>query len=250
MAKTLGTRKEAVTLPPLRPPKPTLKSSFRKGPQHFAKNMCWHQYGHNMGILLKHLTCNIREEYHRSNMADTKSINGSEAAPAAGRVGAWTDAERFQLVLRVLATVLPDGKGVDWKNVNMEGRTLKALQGQWTAIIAQMREINTGENGEAAAPKQKTPRKTAVKKKAVAAPEDSEEANGDQERSEETKPVTPKKRAAATNADGTPKKRRTPGKKAAQVKAEAEEAQETEDEAKVEGSETQVETKDEKDGEQ
>lgn len=38
----------------------------------------------------------------------------------------------------------------------MEGRTLKALQGQWTAIIAQMREINTGENGEAAAPKQKT----------------------------------------------------------------------------------------------
>lgn len=52
--------------------------------------------------------------------------------------------------------MLPDGKGVDWKNVNMEGRTLKALQGQWTAIIAQMREINTGENGEAAALKPKT----------------------------------------------------------------------------------------------
>lgn len=30
-------------------------------------------------------------------MADTKSINGSEAAPAAGRVGAWTDAERVSL---------------------------------------------------------------------------------------------------------------------------------------------------------
>ncbi|KAK1729554.1 hypothetical protein CaCOL14_007713 [Colletotrichum acutatum] len=254
MAKTdLGARKEAVTLPPLRPPKPNLKSSFRKGPQYFASNMCWHQHGHNLGILLKHLSCNIKEEYHRFNMADTKSINGSEAAPAAGRVGAWTDAERFQLVLRVLATVLPDGKGVDWKNVNMEGRTLKALQGQWTAIIAQMREINTGENGEAAAPKQKTPRKTATKKKAAAAAEDGEEANGDQEGSEETKAVTPKKRAAATNADGTPKKRRTPAKKAAQSKAQAqaEEAQETEAEAKVEAeSETQVVTKDEKDGEQ
>lgn len=43
-------------------------------------------------------------------------------------------------------------------------------------------------------------RKTAVKKKAATAAEDGEEANGDQEGSEETKPVTPKKRAAATNA--------------------------------------------------
>ncbi|KAK1641017.1 hypothetical protein BDP81DRAFT_504309 [Colletotrichum phormii] len=179
-------------------------------------------------------------------MADTKATtaNGSEAAPAGARVGAWTDAARFQLVLRVLATVLPEGKGVEWKNVSMEGRTTKALQGQWTAIVAQMRELNTGENGEAPAPKPKTPRKTAAKKKAVAAAEDDEEANGDQEGSEETKAVAPKKRAASTTADGTPKKRRTPAKKAAQVKAE-------EAEAKVEADdEAQAETKDEKDGEQ
>ncbi|KAK1699856.1 hypothetical protein BDP55DRAFT_723491 [Colletotrichum godetiae] len=185
-------------------------------------------------------------------MADIKATtaNGSEAAPAGARVGAWTDAARFQLVLRVLATVLPEGKGVEWKNVSMEGRTTKALQGQWTAIVAQMRELNTGENGEAPAPKPKTPRKTAAKKKAVTTAEDDEEANGDQEGSEETKAVTPKKRAASTTADGTPKKRRTPAKKAAQVKAEAD-AEAEEAEAKVEAdNEAQAETKDEKDGEQ
>ncbi|GJC79191.1 hypothetical protein ColLi_02029 [Colletotrichum liriopes] len=157
-------------------------------------------------------------------MADAKgsasvSSNAAEGAPAGGRVGAWTDTERFQLVLRVLATQLSDGKGVDWKSINMPNRTLKAMQGQWTSILAQMRELNTIDGGDAPAPKAKTPRKKATPKKKTAAAENSENDNedtGDDRDNEVTKKTgTPKKRAAATNADDTPKKRRSPTKKTA-----------------------------------
>ncbi|EFQ27734.1 uncharacterized protein GLRG_02878 [Colletotrichum graminicola M1.001] len=150
-------------------------------------------------------------------MADSTSANG---APAGGRPGGWTDTERFQLVLRVLATLLTEGKSVEWKSVNMPNRTLKAMQGQWTSILAQMRDLNT-DGGDAPAPKAKTPLKkpAAAKKKKAAAAKNSENANedsGDHHDDGETKKAaTPKKRAAATDADGTPKKRRTPAKKTA-----------------------------------
>ncbi|GKT48644.1 uncharacterized protein ColSpa_08825 [Colletotrichum spaethianum] len=170
-------------------------------------------------------------------MADAKgsastSLNATEGAPAGGRVGAWTDTERFQLVLRVLATHLPDGKGVDWKSINMPNRTLKAMQGQWTSITAMMREINAGDGGDASTPKAKTPRKKAAPKKKAAATEtsenDNEDIGDDQNDGENKKTVTPKKRAAATDADGTPKKRRSPAKKSA-LKAEPELEAGTED---------------------
>ncbi|TIC99033.1 hypothetical protein CH35J_005473 [Colletotrichum higginsianum] len=157
-------------------------------------------------------------------MADPKdnassSANASEKAPAGGRVGAWTDAERYQLLLRVLAVLLPDGKGVDWKNINMPNRTLKAIQGQWTSIVVQMRELGMEGEGNTAAPKAKTPRKKAAPKQKATAAGDGQNANedtGDDQDDEETKKkATPKKRAAATSADSTPKKRRTPAKKSA-----------------------------------
>ncbi|WDK11576.1 hypothetical protein CGRA01v4_02855 [Colletotrichum graminicola] len=170
-------------------------------------------------------------------MADSTSANG---APAGGRPGGWTDTERFQLVLRVLATLLTEGKSVEWKSVNMPNRTLKAMQGQWTSILAQMRDLNT-DGGDAPAPKAKTrklllpstlhppslltntskalKKPAAAKKKKAAAAKNSENANedsGDHHDDGETKKAaTPKKRAAATDADGTPKKRRTPAKKTA-----------------------------------
>lgn len=50
-------------------------------------------------------------------------------------------------MLRVLSTLLPDGKGVEWKNISMPGRTLKAIQGQWTAIVKEMRDLNTDGEG-------------------------------------------------------------------------------------------------------
>ncbi|KAK2011004.1 hypothetical protein LZ32DRAFT_692876 [Colletotrichum eremochloae] len=149
-------------------------------------------------------------------MADSTS---AEVAPAGGRPGGWTDAERLQLTLRILATVLPDGKGVDWKSFGpMPNRTLKAVQGQWTSMVAQMRDLNTEDGVDAPAPKSKTPRKKTTPKKKAAAAKSSENANedsgNDQDDGETKKTVTPKKRAAATSADGTPKKRRSPAKKA------------------------------------
>ncbi|KAK2063494.1 hypothetical protein LY76DRAFT_632593 [Colletotrichum caudatum] len=149
-------------------------------------------------------------------MADTPPPNVAEGAPAGGRPGGWTDSERFQLVLRVLATVLTDGRGVEWKHVQMPGRTLKALQGQWTSIIAQMRDLNTEDGGDVPVPKAKTPRKKPVAKKAAAKSNENVEDSGeDQDDGETKKKVSPKKRTAANDADGTPKKRRAPAKKAA-----------------------------------
>ncbi|KAK1597326.1 uncharacterized protein LY79DRAFT_576632 [Colletotrichum navitas] len=172
-------------------------------------------------------------------MADSTSTNAAEGAPAGGRPGGWTDTERFQLVLRVLATILTEGRGVDWKGVNMPNRTLKAMQGQWTSILAQMRDLNTEDGGDAPASKAKTRepslpsplhrpslltnsfearKKSAAKKKAAAA-KNSENANedsgDDQDDGKTKKTVAPKKRAAATDADGTPKKRRAAAKKTA-----------------------------------
>lgn len=67
--------------------------------------------------------------------------------------GSNTDSRlQSQLLLRVLASVLPEGKGVDWKNVNMPGRTQKALQHQWTTVLAQIRDLNIGGDGTVTTP--------------------------------------------------------------------------------------------------
>ncbi|KAK1988547.1 hypothetical protein LZ30DRAFT_683806 [Colletotrichum cereale] len=140
-------------------------------------------------------------------MADSTSANDAEGAPAGGRPGGWTDAERSK-------------KKVEWKNVSsMPNRTLKAVQGQWTSIIAQMRDLSSEDGDDAPAPKAKTPRKKPASKKKAAAAKNSENANedsgDDQDGGETKKAATPKKRAAATNVDGTPKKRRSSAKKTA-----------------------------------
>lgn len=105
----------------------------------------------------------------------------------------------------------------------MPNRTLKAIQGQWTSIIVQMRELGMEGEGNTAAPKAKTrkllfhsrlfsilalmnvfeARKKAAPKQKAAAAGDGQNANedtGDDQDDEETKKkATPKKRAAATN---------------------------------------------------
>lgn len=132
-----------------------------------------------------------------------------------------------QFLLRVLASVLPEGKGVDWKKVNMPNRTPKSLQHQWTTVVAQMRDLNVGGDGALPA-KPRTrgspcpspaevdiltnisvARKKAVSKKAVAKAaaegddgEDDGEDDGKDGEEEKKKPVTPKKRGAAANSGG------------------------------------------------
>ncbi|KAF9881807.1 hypothetical protein CkaCkLH20_00953 [Colletotrichum karsti] len=163
-----------------------------------------------------------------STKTDTPANNG-EGSSKAVRAGGWTEGERLQLLLRIIASILPDGKGVEWKKIEMEGRTLKAMQGQWTAIQAQIRDLNINSDSPATPAKPRAPRKKTPKK---AAKSDGDEDANDDEGAEEAdtpkKPVTPRKRgAAATATDGSAKKRRG-GKKAA-AKAEEDDEQEKEE---------------------
>ncbi|KAL0944361.1 uncharacterized protein CTRU02_202248 [Colletotrichum truncatum] len=166
------------------------------------------------------------------SQGNTPSATNAGEGPSSLRAGAWTDTERNHLMMRILASLLPDGKGVEWKNINMPGRTVKAMQNQWTTILAQMRELNMG--GDESSPSKpracesilSSSQKKNMPKKAVAA---AESKNAD-DISDDTpkKPNTPKKRGASTIAEGSVKKRRTPAKKTP-VKVEADK---TDDEVK------------------
>nr|XP_036588356.1 uncharacterized protein CTRU02_01408 [Colletotrichum truncatum]KAF6799729.1 hypothetical protein CTRU02_01408 [Colletotrichum truncatum] len=165
------------------------------------------------------------------SQGNTPSATNAGEGPSSLRAGAWTDTERNHLMMRILASLLPDGKGVEWKNINMPGRTVKAMQNQWTTILAQMRELNMG--GDESSPSKPracesilSTQKKNMPKKAVAA---AESKNAD-DISDDTpkKPNTPKKRGASTIAEGSVKKRRTPAKKTP-VKVEADK---TDDEVK------------------
>lgn len=167
-------------------------------------------------------------------MSDATATGSGEGA-STGRVGAWTDAERVsrclctqarfasstnitqvQFLLRVLKSAYSDGKGPDWKTINMPGRTTKALQHQWASVTAQMRDLDAGGDGAApakprsstihfnythslltylAAPKKRAGKKTAAKN------EDGEEGDepndGDGDDGTPKKPATPRKRGPA-----------------------------------------------------
>ncbi|KAF6837049.1 hypothetical protein CMUS01_05154 [Colletotrichum musicola] len=173
-------------------------------------------------------------------MSDATTTESGEGA-STGRVGAWTDAERVQFLLRVLKSAYSDGKGPDWKTISMPGRTTKALQHQWTSVAAQMRNLDIGGDGAApakprasmsastmltfntdfhlAAPKKRATKKTATKSSEG---EEGEEANdGEGDDATPKKPTTPRKRGPAK-------------KSAAKVEAEDEVADEVKTEAKVE----------------
>lgn len=51
-----------------------------------------------------------------------------------GKSSAWTEAAKFQLLLRIVAQLREDGKSINWTKVNMPGRTTKSLQNMWTKI--------------------------------------------------------------------------------------------------------------------
>ncbi|TDZ25783.1 hypothetical protein Cob_v000799 [Colletotrichum orbiculare MAFF 240422] len=162
-------------------------------------------------------------------MADDQ-VSGSSAADgeaSGGRVGAWTDAERYGLLLRIVKNALPEGKGPDWKTLTMPGRTTKALKHQWGQISAQLRDLDLTASGDAAVVSKARAASKKSAKKATAAGDDDGEAEGEADEAAETPNKTPRKRAAATKADGTPKKRRTPAKKTpAKVETDDEENEE------------------------
>ncbi|KAF9773011.1 hypothetical protein IL306_009239 [Fusarium sp. DS 682] len=112
----------------------------------------------------------------------------SDAAP---KPNAWTDEAKNELLLRIIAQLKPEGKSINWSEINMDGRTVKSLQNQWTFFnkkIEAFKQQTADGSGPSTPVKKATPgRKRGPKPKKV--------ASGDEEDFESPK-VTPRKRRA------------------------------------------------------
>ncbi|KAJ4138271.1 hypothetical protein NW768_002092 [Fusarium equiseti] len=108
------------------------------------------------------------------------------------KANAWTDEAKCELLLRIIAQLKSDGKGINWNEIQMEGRTMKSLQNQWTAFNKRIEAIKQT-NLDSPPPPKKTPgRKRAPKVKAPKAPKHI----GSDEEDEDYESVTPRKRRA------------------------------------------------------
>lgn len=65
--------------------------------------------------------------------------------------------QKSELKLRILAQ-LKGTKSIDWKVINMPGRTVKSLQNQWTKYVKEMEALDIGTPSGETTPK-KTPAK-------------------------------------------------------------------------------------------
>ncbi|KAF4345344.1 hypothetical protein FBEOM_645 [Fusarium beomiforme] len=112
----------------------------------------------------------------------------SDAAP---KPNSWTDEAKNELLLRIIAQLKPEGKSINWSEINMEGRTVKSLQNQWTFFnkkIEAFKQQAADGNGPATPVKKATPgRKRGPKPKKLAS---------DDEEGFESPSVTPRKRRA------------------------------------------------------
>ncbi|KAH7248749.1 uncharacterized protein BKA55DRAFT_690866 [Fusarium redolens] len=110
---------------------------------------------------------------------------------AAVKPNAWTDEAKNELLLRIIAQLKPEGKSINWSEINMEGRTVKSLQNQWTFFNKKIEAFkNQAADGSAPATpaKKATPgRKRGPKAKKVGSDDDDVF---------ETSKVTPRKRRA------------------------------------------------------
>ncbi|KAI7771095.1 hypothetical protein LZL87_004882 [Fusarium oxysporum] len=109
---------------------------------------------------------------------------------AAVKSNAWTDEAKNELLLRIIAQLKPEGKSINWSEINMEGRTVKSLQNQWTFFNKKI-EAFKSQAADGSAPstpaKKNSARKRGPKAKKVA-PDDDEVY--------ESPKVTPRKRRA------------------------------------------------------
>ncbi|KAF5592277.1 hypothetical protein FPCIR_5766 [Fusarium pseudocircinatum] len=65
---------------------------------------------------------------------------------AAVKPNAWTDEAKNELLLRIIAQLKPEGKSINWSEINMEGRTVKSLQNQWTFFNKKIEAFKTQSN--------------------------------------------------------------------------------------------------------
>ncbi|KAK4068543.1 uncharacterized protein Triagg1_7191 [Trichoderma aggressivum f. europaeum] len=59
---------------------------------------------------------------------------------------AWTEEAKFQFLLRIVAQLKGDGRGIKWEKINIPGRTVKSLQNMWTKINKQINDFEAREN--------------------------------------------------------------------------------------------------------
>ncbi|PTB60766.1 hypothetical protein M431DRAFT_12616 [Trichoderma harzianum CBS 226.95] len=57
---------------------------------------------------------------------------------------AWTEDAKF--LLRIVAQLKGDGRGIKWEKINIPGRTVKSLQNMWTKINKQINDFEAREN--------------------------------------------------------------------------------------------------------
>ncbi|KAF5554319.1 hypothetical protein FPHYL_8463 [Fusarium phyllophilum] len=119
---------------------------------------------------------------------------------AAVKPNAWTDEAKNELLLRIIAQLKPEGKSINWSEINMEGRTVKSLQNQWTffnkKIEAFKAQSNDGSSPSTPAKKATPARKRGSKVK---------KGGSDEEEVYETPKVTPRKRRAPKTPDSESK---------------------------------------------
>ncbi|KAK3177820.1 hypothetical protein K4F52_009424 [Lecanicillium sp. MT-2017a] len=119
----------------------------------------------------------------------------TEATPEKGNAGAWSEDDKTEFLLRMIAHLKDDSKAINWKEINMRGRSLKSLQGQWTKVNKALAELE--KLGDAPMTPSKSPKKATPSKRKSGANEDEGQGN---------EPAQPPKKA--------PKKRgRAPAKK-------------------------------------
>ncbi|KKP05033.1 hypothetical protein THAR02_02820 [Trichoderma harzianum] len=73
---------------------------------------------------------------------------------------AWTEDAKFQFLLRIVAQLKGDGRGIKWEKIVIPGRTPKSLKNMWTKINKQINDFEARENsGEGFLVVPATPRK-------------------------------------------------------------------------------------------
>ncbi|KAM0458194.1 hypothetical protein ACHAO4_002921 [Trichoderma viride] len=76
----------------------------------------------------------------------------------------WTEAAKYQLLLRIIAQLREDGRTIKWDKINFPGRNVKSMKNIWTRINKQIADLDTQENNGEPTPV-KTPRKKGPAKK-------------------------------------------------------------------------------------
>ncbi|KAL7950296.1 hypothetical protein V8C42DRAFT_195014 [Trichoderma barbatum] len=151
---------------------------------------------------------------HQAANATTMDTNAQEKGTLA-----WTEEAKFQFLLRIVAQLKGDGRGIKWEKIHIPGRTVKSLQNMWSKINKQINEFEARENsgeGSAVIVPAKPRKRGPPRKKGLAKGADHGD-DGLNDEDLDVKPAFSKKRAVEDLDDGNV----GTGKKRTKVKAEA-----------------------------